>query len=92
MAFLGNLRNVVIASFVLAILLVGLYCAIQGFDHSIKRRFFFLDRTSSAPASKPGARITSKKSWLIAAAVVSWIGRLRATIPPNADLLSVASA
>ena len=26
MAFLGNLRNVVIASFVLAILLVGVYC------------------------------------------------------------------
>ena len=32
MAFLGNLRNVVIASFVLAILLVGLYCSLQGFD------------------------------------------------------------
>ncbi len=32
MAFLGNLRNVVIASFVLAILLVGVYCALQGFD------------------------------------------------------------
>src|ERR1700742_1234401 len=31
-AFLGNLRNVVIASFVLAILLVGLYCVLQGFD------------------------------------------------------------
>ena len=31
-AFLGNLRNVVIASFVLAILLVGLYCATQGYD------------------------------------------------------------
>ncbi|MEO8300414.1 MAG: urate hydroxylase PuuD [Rhizomicrobium sp.] len=31
-AFLGNLRNVVIASFVLAILLVGVYCATQGFD------------------------------------------------------------
>ncbi len=31
-AFLGNLRNVVIASFVLAFLLVGLYCATQGFD------------------------------------------------------------
>src|SRR6202012_4110045 len=31
-AFLGNLRNVVIASFVLAILLVGLYCTVQGFD------------------------------------------------------------
>jgi uncharacterized membrane protein len=32
MAFLGNLRNVVIASFVLAILLVGVYCVLQGFD------------------------------------------------------------
>jgi uncharacterized membrane protein len=32
MAFLGNLRNVVIAGFVLAILLVGLYCTVQGFD------------------------------------------------------------
>lgn len=32
MAFLGNLRNVVIASFVLAILLVGVYCILQGFD------------------------------------------------------------
>ena len=31
-AFFGNLRNVVIASFVLAILLVGIYCATQGFD------------------------------------------------------------
>ena len=31
-AFLGNLRNVVIASFVLAILMVGLYCGTQGFD------------------------------------------------------------
>src|ERR1700759_2861087 len=31
-AFLGNLRNVVIASFVLAILLVGVYCATQGYD------------------------------------------------------------
>jgi uncharacterized membrane protein len=31
-AFLGNLRNVVIAGFVLAILLVGLYCATQGYD------------------------------------------------------------
>jgi uncharacterized membrane protein len=31
-AFLGNLRNVVIASFVLAILLVGVYCSVQGFD------------------------------------------------------------
>ena len=31
-AFFGNLRNVVIASFVLAILLVGVYCATQGFD------------------------------------------------------------
>ena len=32
MAFLGNLRNVVIGSFVLAILLVGVYCILQGFD------------------------------------------------------------
>src|SRR6202046_2877853 len=32
MAFLGNLRNVVIASFVLALLLVGLYVGVQGFD------------------------------------------------------------
>jgi uncharacterized membrane protein len=32
MAFLGNLRNVVIAGFVLAILLVGIYCSLQGFD------------------------------------------------------------
>jgi uncharacterized membrane protein len=31
-AFFGNLRNVVIASFVLAILLVGVYCGTQGFD------------------------------------------------------------
>ena len=31
-AFLGNLRNVVIAGFVLAILLVGVYCTLQGFD------------------------------------------------------------
>src|SRR4051812_39661184 len=31
-AFLGNLRNVVITSFVLAFLLVGVYCATQGFD------------------------------------------------------------
>jgi len=31
-AFLGNLRNVVIAGFVLAILLVGIYCTLQGFD------------------------------------------------------------
>ena len=31
-AFFGNLRNVVIASFVLAIGLVGIYCATQGFD------------------------------------------------------------
>ena len=31
-AFLGNLRNVVIASFVLAILLIGVYCATQGYD------------------------------------------------------------
>ncbi len=30
--FLGNLRNVVIAGFVLAILLVGVYCSVQGFD------------------------------------------------------------
>ena len=31
-AFLGNLRNVTIASFVLALLLVVLYGAVQGFD------------------------------------------------------------
>src|SRR6201985_2295095 len=31
-AFLGNLRNVTIASFVLAILLIGVYCVTQGFD------------------------------------------------------------
>src|SRR3954462_10434998 len=31
-AFLGNLRNVVIASFVLAFLLIGVYCATQGYD------------------------------------------------------------
>ena len=31
-AFLGNLRNVVIASFTLAILLVGVYCSTQGYD------------------------------------------------------------
>ncbi len=31
-AFLGNLRNVVIASFALAIVLIGVYCATQGFD------------------------------------------------------------
>jgi len=31
-AFLSNLRNVVIASFVLAILLVGVYCSTQGYD------------------------------------------------------------
>jgi uncharacterized membrane protein len=31
-AFFGNLRNVVIAAFVLAFLLVGLYCSVQGFD------------------------------------------------------------
>ena len=31
-AFFGNLRSVVIASFVLAILLVGVYCGTQGFD------------------------------------------------------------
>ena len=31
-AFLGNLRNVVITSLVLAILLVGVYCSTQGFD------------------------------------------------------------
>jgi uncharacterized membrane protein len=31
-AFLGNLRNVVIASFVLALLLFGLYVYVQGFD------------------------------------------------------------
>ena len=31
-AFFGNLKAVVIASFVLAFLLVGVYCATQGFD------------------------------------------------------------
>jgi uncharacterized membrane protein len=31
-AFFGNLRNVVIAGFVLAILLVGIYCTTQGYD------------------------------------------------------------
>jgi uncharacterized membrane protein len=31
-AFFGNLRNVVIAGFVLAILLVGVYCSLSGFD------------------------------------------------------------
>jgi len=31
-AFFGNLRRVVIVSFVLAFLLVGVYCATQGFD------------------------------------------------------------
>src|ERR1700758_1072909 len=31
-AFLGNLRNVVIASFGLAILLIGVYCRSQGCD------------------------------------------------------------
>ena len=31
-AFLGNLRNVVIASFVLAFLLIGVYCTTQGYD------------------------------------------------------------
>ncbi|HWA70529.1 MAG TPA: urate hydroxylase PuuD [Rhizomicrobium sp.] len=31
-AFFGNLRNVVITSFVLAFLLIGVYCATQGFD------------------------------------------------------------
>jgi len=30
--FLGNLRNVVITSFVLAILLIGVYCTTQGYD------------------------------------------------------------
>jgi uncharacterized membrane protein len=31
-AFFGNLRSVVIAGFVLAVLLVGIYCGTQGFD------------------------------------------------------------
>ena len=31
-AFFGNLRNVVIASFALAIVMVGIYCVTQGFD------------------------------------------------------------
>jgi uncharacterized membrane protein len=38
-AFLGNLRNVVIAGFVLAILLVGMYCSLQGFDAVIFTMF-----------------------------------------------------
>src|SRR5271168_2058491 len=37
--FLGNLRNVVIAGFVLAILLVGMYCSLQGFDAVIFTQF-----------------------------------------------------
>jgi len=40
-AFLGNLRNVVITSFVLAFLLVGVYCATQGFD-SVTFEYFLL--------------------------------------------------
>ena len=32
-AFFGNLRNVVIAGFVLAFLLIGLYCSKQGFNN-----------------------------------------------------------
>jgi hypothetical protein len=38
-AFFGNLRNVVIAGFVLAILLVGLYCSLQGFNGLIFELF-----------------------------------------------------
>ncbi|HJT44592.1 MAG TPA: urate hydroxylase PuuD [Rhizomicrobium sp.] len=38
-AFFGNLRNVVIASFALAILLIGLYCTLQGFDGMIFELF-----------------------------------------------------
>ncbi|HEX2759472.1 MAG TPA: urate hydroxylase PuuD [Rhizomicrobium sp.] len=38
-AFFGNLRNVVIASFVLAILLVGLYCSLQGFNGMVFELF-----------------------------------------------------
>src|ERR1700742_631919 len=39
-AFLGNLRNVVIASFVLALLLIVLYVYIQGFDGATFEMFF----------------------------------------------------
>jgi uncharacterized membrane protein len=38
-AFLGNLRNVVIASFVLAILLIGVYCVTQGYDGPVFELF-----------------------------------------------------
>jgi len=38
-AFLGNLRNVVIASFILAILLVGVYCSTQGYDGQVFELF-----------------------------------------------------
>src|ERR1700754_4803626 len=31
-AFLGNLRNAVITGFVLSILLIGVYCTLQGYD------------------------------------------------------------
>ena len=38
-AFFGNLRNVVIAGFVLAILLVGIYCGLAGFDGQVFELF-----------------------------------------------------
>ena len=38
-AFMGNLRNVVIAGFVLSILLIGLYCAMQGFNGMVFELF-----------------------------------------------------
>ena len=38
-AFLGNLRNVVIVSFVLAILQIGVYCTTQGYDGRIFELF-----------------------------------------------------
>ena len=38
-AFFGNLRNVVIASFALAILLIGLYCSLQGFNGIVFGQF-----------------------------------------------------
>ena len=38
-AFLGNLRNVVIASFVLAFLLIGVYCTTQGYDGPAFERY-----------------------------------------------------
>jgi uncharacterized membrane protein len=38
-AFFGNLRNVVIAGFVLSILLIGLYCSLQGFNGMVFELF-----------------------------------------------------